>query len=63
MNADLHKAREQAKNLEHFRPLKEPVSIRIDKDVLFWLRQSPNYQTRINAILRDAMNADLAKSI
>jgi uncharacterized protein (DUF4415 family) len=41
-----------------FRPIKEPVTLRIDADVLAWLKsQGPGYQTRINTLLRDAMAA------
>jgi uncharacterized protein (DUF4415 family) len=35
--------------------LKEQISIRLDRDVLVHFRQYPRYQTRINAILRAAM--------
>ena len=39
-----------------YRPVKEPVSLRIDSDVLAWFRaQGPRYQTRINDALRKAM--------
>ncbi len=39
-----------------YRPIKRQVTIRIDADVLAWLRQSGNgYQTRLNEILRQAM--------
>jgi uncharacterized protein (DUF4415 family) len=34
---------------------KEQISIRLDHDVLEHFRRSPRYQTRINAILRAAM--------
>jgi uncharacterized protein (DUF4415 family) len=34
---------------------KEQISIRLDRDVLDHFRQYPRYQTRINAILRAAM--------
>ena len=34
---------------------KEQISIRLDGDVLEHFRQYPRYQTRINAILRAAM--------
>jgi uncharacterized protein (DUF4415 family) len=34
---------------------KEQISIRLDRDVLEHFRQYPRYQTRINAILRAAM--------
>ena len=39
-----------------YRPRKKLLTIRIDADVLAWLRgQGKGYQTRINALLRDAM--------
>lgn len=39
-----------------YRPLKEPVTLRLDADILAWLKaQGPGYQTRINALLRDAL--------
>jgi uncharacterized protein (DUF4415 family) len=39
-----------------YRPIKEPVTIRIDADVLAWLKsQGRGYQTRINELLRAAM--------
>jgi uncharacterized protein (DUF4415 family) len=34
---------------------KEQISIRLDRDVLTHFRKYPRYQTRINAILRAAM--------
>ena len=34
---------------------KEQISIRLDRDILEHFRQYPRYQTRINAILRAAM--------
>jgi uncharacterized protein (DUF4415 family) len=44
---------------EHFRPIKKAVQIRLDSDVLSWLKESgKGYQTRINTILRDAMLED-----
>ncbi len=36
---------------------KEIVTIRLDADLLRWLRRRPGYQTRINAILRAYMQA------
>jgi uncharacterized protein (DUF4415 family) len=37
---------------------KEPISIRVDRDVLAWFRQTgPGYQTRMNAVLRSYMEA------
>ena len=39
-----------------YRPIKRPVTIRVDADVLAWLkREGRGYQTRINKLLRDAM--------
>jgi uncharacterized protein (DUF4415 family) len=39
------------------RPIKSPVTIRLDADVLAWLKHSGSgYQTRINALLRQAMH-------
>jgi len=43
---------------KHYRPLKTPVSVRIDNDVLAWLKsQGEGYLTRINEILRREMTA------
>jgi len=40
-----------------YRPRKKSLTIRIDADVLAWLRaQGKGYQTRLNALLREAMN-------
>ncbi len=36
---------------------KETVTIRLDADLLAWLRRERGYQTRINAILRTYMKA------
>jgi uncharacterized protein (DUF4415 family) len=45
-----------------FRPRKEPVSLRLDMDVMHWLKsKGPGYQTEINAILRRQMEAELTK--
>ena len=42
-----------------YRPLKQAISIRLDADLLEWLKQrSPHYQVDINDILRDRMVAD-----
>jgi uncharacterized protein (DUF4415 family) len=39
-----------------YRPIKRPVTIRVDADVLAWLkRQGRGYQTRIKKLLREAM--------
>lgn len=43
-----------------FRPTKTQVTIRIDSDVLHWLKsQGEGYQTRLNALLREAMTHEL----
>ena len=43
-----------------YRPTKTQTTVRIDSDVLAWLRsQGRGYQTRINAILRREMLASL----
>lgn len=39
-----------------YRPRKEPVTLRLDADVLAWFkRNGRGYQTRINAVLREEM--------
>jgi len=39
-----------------FKPVKTHASVRIDSDVMAWLKsQGRGYQTRMNAILREAM--------
>ena len=43
-----------------YRPRKEAISLRLDMDILDWLRrQGPGYQTTINRILRERMEAEL----
>lgn len=43
-----------------YRPLKQQLTLRLDADVIAWLRrQGRGYQTRANALLRDAMLGDL----
>jgi len=42
-----------------FKPRKEAISLRLDADVLDWLRRgSDRYQTEINRILREKMEAE-----
>ena len=39
-----------------YRPIKQPVTVRVDADVLAWLKsRGRGYQTRINKLLREAM--------
>jgi uncharacterized protein (DUF4415 family) len=47
---------------KYYRPLKTPIAIRIDNDVLAWLKaDGPGYQGRINALLRQAMEDSIRK--
>ena len=40
-------------------PIKQPITIRLDADVLEWFRsQGPGYQTRINRLLRRYMEVN-----
>ena len=42
-----------------YRPIKKSVTVRIDADVLAWLKsKGEGYQTRLNALLRLAMEHD-----
>jgi uncharacterized protein (DUF4415 family) len=44
-----------------FKPRKEAISLRVDADVLDWLRRrSDRYQSEINRILRERMEADIS---
>ncbi|MFN3536512.1 MAG: BrnA antitoxin family protein [Brevundimonas sp.] len=41
-----------------YRPTKQTVTIRLDADVVAWLKdREPKYQTAVNRILRDYMTA------
>lgn len=52
----------EAERGKFYRPLKTQASVRIDADVMAWLKQpGKGYQTRLNAILREAMLRDLNK--
>ena len=43
-----------------YRPRKQQVTLRIDADVLAWLRHGgKGYQSRLNSVLRNAMIAQL----
>ena len=49
----------EADFLQMYRPVKQPLSIRLDADVILWLKSyGKGYQSRINAILREAMNTE-----
>jgi uncharacterized protein (DUF4415 family) len=46
-----------------YRPLKQQLTLRLDADVIAWLRrQGPGYQTRANTLLRDAMLGNLRRN-
>lgn len=46
-----------------YKPIKTPTTVRLDADVLAWLKsQGKGYQTRINVILRDAMLDSIHKA-
>ena len=46
-----------------YRPIKKPLTIRLDADLLAWLRkQGKGYQTKINSILRQAMVNSVRRS-
>ncbi|HTW32275.1 MAG TPA: BrnA antitoxin family protein [Candidatus Sulfotelmatobacter sp.] len=44
-----------------YRPVKRQVTVRLDADIIAWLRkQGKGYQTRLNQVLREAMLEDVA---
>ena len=44
------------RNMANYRPIKKTVNVRLDADVIEWLQSTGRgYQTRMNAILREAM--------
>src|SRR5664279_6084762 len=46
-----------------YRPVKQQLTVRLDADVVAWLRdQGRGYQTRLNRVLREAMLEDIQKS-
>lgn len=47
---------QDAKRGQFYRPIKQQLTVRIDSDVLAWLKsQGKGYQSRLNEILRSAM--------
>ena len=46
----------------YYRPVKKQITLRIDADILAWLRRKSQggYQSRLNSLLRHAMLQDLA---
>ncbi len=60
LSADFWKDAERGK---FYKPTKTSTTVRIDSDVLAWLRsQGKGYQSRINAILRREMLSSLRAS-
>ena len=48
---------------EMYRPVKKPVTMRLDVDVIHWLKsQGPGYQTKANRLLRAEMLRSLVRS-
>lgn len=44
-----------------YRPIKKQLTVRLDADVIAWLRkQGKGYQTRLNGLLREAMLREAA---
>ncbi len=45
---------------EFYRPLKKPVTLRLDADVIAWFKKDgKRYQTRINVALRKVMEREM----
>lgn len=54
-----------ARRGQHFRPLKTPITIRLDADVVAWFKEtteSGKYQSEINRVLRQHMTDSRRKS-
>ena len=46
-----------------YKPIKRPITLRLDADVLAWFKkQGPGYQTRINLALRKLMMEERKES-
>ncbi len=47
-------------HLRNCKPIKQPVTVRLDSDILYWLKGSDpkGYQKRLNEALRWAMTHD-----
>lgn len=46
--------------MEFYKPIKKPVTLRLDADVLAWFkREGRRYQTRINSALRRVMEREM----
>jgi uncharacterized protein (DUF4415 family) len=45
---------------DFYRPLKKPVTLRLDADVIAWFKKDGRrYQTRINSALRKVMEREM----
>jgi len=58
---DLRQIRELTRaELAHlYKPVKQKISVRLDRDILAWLKSGEGgYQTRLNRLLREAMQRD-----
>lgn len=54
----------EAERGRFYRPLKQQITARLDADVLAWLKAGGSgYQTRMNAILRHAMQAESKRGV
>jgi uncharacterized protein (DUF4415 family) len=48
---------------DFYRPLKKPVTLRLDADVIAWFKKDgKRYQTRINSALRRVMEREMKQS-
>jgi uncharacterized protein (DUF4415 family) len=48
--------------LKFYKPIKKPVTLRLDADVLAWFkREGRRYQTRINSALRKVMEREMER--
>jgi uncharacterized protein (DUF4415 family) len=46
-----------------YRPIKKQITLRLDADVIAWLRQhGKGYQTKANALLREMMVKEIEKA-
>jgi uncharacterized protein (DUF4415 family) len=49
--------------MEFYKPIKKPVTLRLDADVLAWFRRDGRrYQTRINSALRRVMEREMKEA-
>lgn len=47
----------------YYRPLRQQLTVRLDADVVAWLRRpGKGYQTRLNQVLRTAMQDDIGRN-